>query len=59
MITSAGVSAGDRDFVRDVLIDLQVKQLFWRVDMKPGGPTAFGLKDGKPVSLCLVTRSRP
>lgn len=49
VITSAGVSAGDRDFVRDALTDLQVKQLFWRVDMKPGGPTAFGLKDGKPV----------
>jgi molybdopterin molybdotransferase len=49
VITSAGVSAGDRDFVRDALIDLEVKQLFWRVDMKPGGPTAFGLKDGRPV----------
>jgi molybdopterin molybdotransferase len=49
VITSAGVSAGDRDFVRDVLADLQVTQLFWRVDMKPGGPTAFGLKDGKPI----------
>lgn len=49
VITSAGVSAGDRDFVRDVLMDLQVKQLFWRVDMKPGGPTAFGVKDGKPI----------
>jgi molybdopterin molybdotransferase len=49
VITSAGVSAGDRDFVRDVLHELQVRQLFWRVDMKPGGPTAFGLKDGKPV----------
>ncbi|MFB3814058.1 MAG: gephyrin-like molybdotransferase Glp [Terriglobales bacterium] len=49
LITSAGVSAGDRDLVRDVLAGLGVKQLFWRVGMKPGGPTAFGLKDGKPV----------
>ena len=49
MITSAGVSAGDRDFVREVLGDLGVKQLFWRVDIKPGGPTAFGMKEGKPV----------
>jgi molybdopterin molybdotransferase len=26
-----------------------VEQVFWRVDMKPGAPTAFGMKDGKPV----------
>lgn len=48
-ITSAGVSAGDKDLVRDVLAELGVEQLFWKVDMKPGGPTAFGMKDGKPV----------
>jgi len=49
LITSAGVSAGDRDLVRDVLGELEVAQIFWRVDIKPGGPTAFGMKDGKPV----------
>ena len=49
MITSAGVSAGDRDLVRDVLAEMGVKQLFWRVDIKPGGPTAFGLYGDKPV----------
>ena len=37
LITSAGVSAGDRDLVRDVLGELGVTQLFWKVDMKPGG----------------------
>jgi molybdopterin molybdotransferase len=49
LITSAGVSAGDRDFVRGVLKDLQVKQLFRQVEMKPGGPTAFGVRDGKAI----------
>lgn len=49
LITSAGVSAGDRDLVRDVLADLGVKQLYWKVNMKPGGPSAFGLYEGKPV----------
>lgn len=49
LITSAGVSAGDRDLVRDVLTELGMKQVFWRVDIKPGGPTAFGLYQGKPV----------
>lgn len=49
LITSAGVSAGDRDLVRDILKELGVEQLFWKVDIKPGGPTAFGMKDGRPV----------
>ncbi len=49
LITSAGVSMGDRDFVREVLAELGVKELFWKVNIKPGRPTAFGLKDGKPV----------
>jgi molybdopterin molybdotransferase len=49
LITSAGVSAGDRDLVREILAELCVEQIFWRVDIKPGGPTAFGMKDGKPV----------
>jgi molybdopterin molybdotransferase len=49
LITSAGVSAGDRDLVRDCLAGLDVRQIFWKVDIKPGGPTAFGMKEGKPV----------
>src|SRR5512141_73083 len=49
LVTSAGVSAGDRDLVRDCLAELEVRQLFWKVDIKPGGPVAFGLKEGKPV----------
>lgn len=49
LITSAGVSAGDRDFVREVLEELSVEPVFWRVDIKPGRPTAFGVKNGKPV----------
>ena len=50
LITSAGVSAGDRDLVRDVpRANWGYDQLFWKVDIKPGGPTAFGMKEGKPV----------
>ncbi|MDD2271645.1 MAG: molybdopterin molybdotransferase MoeA [Desulfuromonadaceae bacterium] len=52
LITSAGVSAGDRDLVREVLTELGMTQVFWRVDIKPGGPTAFGLYENKPV-FCL------
>jgi molybdopterin molybdotransferase len=49
LVTSAGVSAGDRDLVRDCLADLGVHQLFWKVEIKPGGPLAFGVKEEKPV----------
>jgi molybdopterin molybdotransferase len=51
-ITSAGVSAGERDLVREVLAELGMKQLFRRVDIGPGAPTCFGLRDGKPI-FCL------
>jgi len=49
LITSAGVSAGDKDLVRDCLAELGVKQIFWKVAMKPGGPTAFGMSGRVPV----------
>jgi molybdopterin molybdotransferase len=49
LITSAGVSAGDRDLVRGVLEELGAKQLFWKVGVKPGGPTAFALYNATPV----------
>lgn len=49
LITSAGVSVGDRDLVRDVLGELGVEQIFWRVDVKPGRALAFGIKDATPV----------
>jgi molybdopterin molybdotransferase len=49
LITSAGVSAGDRDLVRETLVELGVQEEFWKVAVKPGGPTAFGLKGDTPV----------
>jgi len=49
LVTTAGVSAGDRDLVREVLAQSGVVSRFWRVGIKPGGPTAFGTKDGVPV----------
>ncbi len=49
LITTAGVSMGDRDLVCEVLENVGVGRLFWKIDIKPGRPTAFGLKEGKPV----------
>jgi len=41
IVSSAGVSVGDRDYVRDVLQKLGASFLFWGVEMKPGYPLAF------------------
>ncbi len=49
LITSAGVSTGDRDLVREILEEAGVQRLFWKVAIKPGGPTAFGLKGKRPI----------
>jgi len=49
LISSAGVSVGDYDFVKDVLSDLRVEIVFWKVAMKPGMPVVFGTIQGKPV----------
>jgi molybdopterin molybdotransferase len=49
LISSAGISVGDYDFVKDALKELGVEMIFWRVAMKPGKPVAFGTLQGKPV----------
>jgi molybdopterin molybdotransferase len=49
LVTSAGVSMGDRDLVRAILEELSVRQIFWKVDVKPGRPTAFGVRGRTPV----------
>jgi molybdopterin molybdotransferase len=42
VLTSAGVSVGERDFVRAALEELGVTMDFWRVAIKPGKPLAVG-----------------
>ena len=49
LISSAGISVGDYDFVKEALKDLGMEMVFWRVAMKPGKPMAFGIIRGKPV----------
>jgi len=44
VITSAGVSVGERDVVKDALLELGVEMGFWRVAVKPGKPLAVGRK---------------
>jgi molybdopterin molybdotransferase len=42
LITSAGVSMGERDLVLGVLQEMGAELDFWRVRMRPGSPFAFG-----------------
>jgi molybdopterin molybdotransferase len=47
-LTSAGVSVGDFDVVKNVLA-AQGEMLFWQVAIKPGKPLAFGNIGGTPL----------
>jgi molybdopterin molybdotransferase len=47
IISSAGVSVGAMDFVRSVL-EAEGKLEFWRVNIRPGKPVAFGEFQGIP-----------
>lgn len=65
LVTTAGVSVGEHDYVRSVLLEMGLRTRFWRVRMRPGSPFGFGAVDalggipwfglpGNPVS-CMVT----
>jgi len=55
LVSSAGVSVGDRDFVRGVLEKLGCSLQFWGVKIKPGYPLAFGrfAAEGGPLVFGL------
>jgi molybdopterin molybdotransferase len=48
LVTSAGISVGEHDYVRAVLDELGAEQGFWRIRMRPGAPVAFGRVGGIP-----------
>lgn len=47
IVTSAGVSVGARDVVRDV-VQAHGEIALWRIRMRPGKPLAFGHYEGTP-----------
>lgn len=49
LITTGGVSVGDRDYVQDTLRTHGFELGFWRVAIKPGKPVLFGTAQGTPV----------
>lgn len=68
VVTSGGVSVGDRDYVPAVADRLGVRQVFWKVAQKPGKPLWFGVREGKvllgmpgnpaAVLVCLAVHAR-
>ncbi|MEK6647359.1 MAG: gephyrin-like molybdotransferase Glp [Candidatus Firestonebacteria bacterium] len=62
LIVSGGISVGDYDFVKRVFEKLKIKEIFWKVAIKPGMPVFFGkFKDklvfglpGNPVSVMVT-----
>ena len=61
LLLSGGVSEGKYDLVKEVLMEAGVKPLFWKVAVKPGKPTFFGIRKrtlvfglpGYPVSSMM------
>jgi molybdopterin molybdotransferase len=49
LLTTGGVSVGDRDLVQEVLLAKGFERGFWKVAIKPGKPVLFGTVAGKPV----------
>lgn len=49
LVTSGGVSMGEHDLVRRVEAELDVREIFWGVAVKPGKPLSFGVRDGTLV----------
>ena len=65
LVTSGGVSVGSHDHVLEVLESLKVDVKFWKVNIKPGMPMAFGIRTsgrvvpvfslpGNPVSTMVT-----
>lgn len=44
VLSTGGVSVGGHDLVRQVGRELGVRELFWRVALKPGKPLSFGTR---------------
>jgi molybdopterin molybdotransferase len=69
VVTSGGVSVGEKDLVKDMLLNLGVEQVFWGIKLKPGKPVFFGTRKdacffglpGNPVSamVCFELFVRP
>lgn len=49
LITTGGVSVGDKDIFHQALPLLGAEQVFWRVNLKPGTPAMYSVWQNKPI----------
>ena len=62
LVTTAGISVGEHDYIRSVLHELGAQQRFWKLRMRPGAPVGFGVLGeipwiglpGNPVSTMVT-----
>jgi molybdopterin molybdotransferase len=62
LVTTAGISVGEHDYLRPVLEELGADLRFWKLRMRPGAPVGFGLLErvpwvglpGNPVSTMVT-----
>ena len=64
VLTTGGVSAGERDYVRPALAAAGIELEFWKVAMKPGKPFAFGQRQaaapsGKRTTMVFALPGNP
>lgn len=48
LVTSAGISVGEHDFLRSVIAEMGGEIRFWKLAMRPGAPVGFGVLRGVP-----------
>ena len=53
VVICGGVSVGEHDHVRPAAAELGVEQVFWRVALRPGAPTYFGVAPGDKLVFGL------
>ncbi len=49
LVLMGGVSVGDYDYVKEILGEFGVRNIFWKVSQKPGKPVYFGKKGKKLI----------
>ncbi len=62
LVTTAGISVGEHDYLRSVMEDMGGELRFWKLRMRPGAPVGFGVLDrlpwiglpGNPVSTMVT-----
>jgi molybdopterin molybdotransferase len=48
LVTTAGISVGDHDYVLSTLQEMGLDLKFWKLRMRPGAPVGFGLLSSLP-----------